>query len=154
MKYILATLAVAVASAFPAFDGFHCHCLMKTTFTGNCNDTYTALDNTIKTMVDPGNGTYAIVEETANKSIWSTRTTPVAKYVDDQLFETMSGNETNCDVVAKTRSRTLSYYDYNTNYCNLYNVFKLSKVAFTEPVIENCRWQPSLDTREATCNKY
>ena len=153
MKFILAAL-VGATSAFPANDAFHCHCQLKTTITGNCNDTYTALDKTIKTLVDPGKGVYAILEESPNQWIWSTRTTPKHSYVDDQLFETQSGTDTTCDVVSKTRSRTLSYYDYNTNYCNLYNVFRLSNLTFTEPVVENCRWQPSLDTRAAACDKY
>ena len=147
-------LAVASADAFPANDPWHSHCQMKTTFTGSCDEVFAGLDKTVKNIQDPGKGIYAVHEEVANKSIWSTRTTPAKHYVDDQLFEISSGNDTQCAIVAKTRSRTYSYYDYDTNYCNLWNIFRFSGMKFTEPVIEDCRWQPSIAFRESICNKY
>jgi hypothetical protein len=52
-----------------------------------------------------------------------TRTTPVKKYVDDIAFE-FSQTGADCLVKARSRSQTLSYYDYATNYCNMWNPLK------------------------------
>ena len=71
-------------------------------------------------------GQYAIWDVTEMQTMWLTRTTPVQKYVDDISFE-FNGDPDNfqapgCTVNGKSRSQTLSYYDYNTNYCNMWNL--------------------------------
>ena len=71
-------------------------------------------------------GDYELWDATEEESIWATRTTPVKNYVDDVLFE-FFGDPTDfrvpgCTVKAKSRSQSLSVYDYNTNYCNMWNV--------------------------------
>ena len=89
----------------------------------------------------PSGGLYAVHEEQLDSYIWSTRTTPVAKYVDDQIFEfTQVG--ANCSVQARSRSQTTSYYDYDTNYCNMWNVFN-SLASFENLTTTKCKWVPT-----------
>lgn len=145
------TLSVA---AFPAFDGLHAHCALQTTVAATCADTYAALDKTVKTpSFDPAGGIYAVHQETAGSNIWVTRTTPTKHYVDDIEFS-LAESSGNCTISARSRSETMSYYDYETNYCNMYNVFKSSGIAFSEPTTSECAWIPKATAREATCNKY
>ena len=98
----------------------------------------------------PSGGDYAIYEEDLTSYIWSTRTTPVAKYVDDQIFE-FTQNGANCDVLAKSRSQTASYYDYDTNYCNMWNVFT-ELASFENLKTTKCQWVPSDPV--TTCAQY
>lgn len=142
------------ADKFPAFDTFHAHCAMTTTLSASCSDVYAALNKTVQTPSwDPANGVYAVKQEVAGSSIWVTRTTPTKHYVDDIEFLLTAKGDT-CEVSAKSRSETLSYYDYNTNYCNMYNVFKSSGVAYTPVTTDKCAWVPDAADVEATCNKY
>ena len=123
MKFVaLASLASVASAGFPSFDSFHAHCQLTTTFSDSCSNVYAALDNTSKTFTDPAGGLYAVKQEVPNSSVWVTRTTPVKHYVDDILFS-VSGSGSSCTVVGKSRSQSMSYYDYDTNFCNIYNVF-------------------------------
>ena len=129
MKYFIAAALVSLSQAgkgdFPKFDSFHAHCQLSSEVTGTCAEVWTALDNTLKTMADPAQGTYKVKEDGSNDYVWATRTTPVKKYVDDIMFTVSpSTNNDTCTVTGKSRSQTLSYYDYETNFCNLYNVLR------------------------------
>ena len=142
------------AEKFPAFDTAHAHCAMATTLSASCSDVYSALSTTVaKPAWDPASGAYAVKQEVAGSMIWVTRTTPTKHYVDDIEF-TLTGTGASCEVSAKSRSETLSYYDYDTNYCNMYNVFKSSGVKFSPVTTDQCAWVPDAADVEATCNKY
>ena len=152
MKF--ATLAlVAGASAFPSFDSFHAHCALTFDVQGSCADAYTAMDNMVKTNADPASpkGTYSAKQETAGKYLWSQRKTANGKYIDDVDF-TFADSNGNCKVSARSRSETLSYYDYNVNFCNMYNVARGAKVQFSNVQHSNCAWVP--DDVTTTCNRY
>ena len=155
MKFASALIAVAAASPsnFPAFDSMHAHCSLTTTFQAGCAATFAALDKTVKTFTDPASGIYAVVEEGSNQYVWVTRTTPVKHYVDDIIFM-VGGDGSTCTVQSKSRSQTLSYYDYDTNFCNMYNVFRSSGVAFSAPKVGDCKWVPADADLTATCDKY
>ena len=139
---------------FPGFSSLHAHCAMQTTISLSCADAYAALNKTVTTPnFDPAKGTYAMHSKTQNQSLWVTRTTPVKHYVDDVEF-VLSGTGETCNVSAKSQSQSLSYYDYDTNYCNMYNVFRSSGVKFSPVTTSQCNWVPKPEDLEATCNKY
>merc|ERR1712127_439107 len=159
----LTLAAVALISAvsadpsnFPAFDSGHAHCAMDVTYTfTDCNVLWVQMDTEVRSWSSggPSGGLYAVYEEQeyyAPPYIWTTRTTPIHKYVDDQIFE-FYPNGTSCDVRAKSRSQPSSYYDYDTNYCNMWNVFN-SVGSFTNLSTSQCRWIPSDPV--ATCAEY
>ena len=152
MKFTAAALLGAVsAKSFPGFSSLHAHCELSLTINASCADTYAAFDGKLKSFTDPAGGDYAIVQESAGSSVWVTRTTPVKHYVDDIIFE-VSGTGATCNVVAKSQSQSLSYYDYDTNYCNMYNVFRNSGLTFGAITPSECKWVP--DDAATTCNKY
>jgi hypothetical protein len=103
---------------------------------------FNSLESTIKrfTPEPDAKGIYAILESEANDYIWTTRTTPVRKYVDDIIFE-HSQNGDSCVVSSKSRSRSLSIYDYETNYCNQYNVHR-GIGGFTNLSTSDCKYVP------------
>ena len=91
--------------------------------------------------------------------------------MDDILFDFVSSSDDftkgSCTVKAKSRSQTLSYYDYNTNYCNMWNVLaqvpaKYPQVAdqsvapadwLTQALVtEDCKWAP--EDPKKTCAVY
>ena len=150
----VATIASASASDFPRFDAMHANCAMAVTYQNwSCDTLQTMMDYEIRSWANggPSGGLYAIYEESeGDHYIWSTRTTPVAKYVDDQIFQfTQDGSD--CNVAAKSRSQTKSYYDYDTNYCNMWNVFT-ELGSFTNLSTSDCQWVPS--DAVATCAIY
>ena len=61
---------------------------------------------------DPGKGIYKFVDTLENTYFWLTRTTPLKKYVDDIAFELFPTAFGDCTVKSRSRSQSLSYYDY------------------------------------------
>merc|ERR1712151_92647 len=107
---------------------------MSTTLTGTtCSDAYTQTNTLISENIDTGSeykGQYSVYQEADDTDPWiySKRLTYNKKYTDDQLFEyTPTGdNGSDCQVVAKSRSESLSYLDNGVNFCNMWNL--LSRV--------------------------
>ena len=157
MKFaIAATLAAAVsakATDFPKFDSFHANCGMDVTFKGvSCGAIWTSIDATVRGWSNggPSSGLYAVFEESKSSYVWSTRTTPVAHYVDDQIFE-LTPTTAGCAVSSRSRSQSLSQYDYSTNYCNMWNVFE-AVGGYSNLSINHCQYHPSDPV--ATCAVY
>ena len=154
---IMAVGINASASDFPKLDLLHAHCEMQTQITGTCDEVWKTIDNTLKTMADPAQGTYRFKEDATNSYTWATRTTPVSKKVDDVIFTvapTRFEDADGCVVNAKSRSQALSIYDYETNFCNMYNVFRSDGRAFTEPTTSNCKFVPERDLWDVRCSQY
>ncbi len=148
----LATVAMSAKSDYPSFDALHANCGMQVSFTTDCDTTYKSIDSTARSFSPgPSTGLYAVKEETSGDYVWVTRTTPVQKYVDDIMFEVVSTTDGGCTVNAKSRSESLSYYDYDTNYCNMWNVFNTIG-GFSGLTTNNCSWVP--DVAATTCAKY
>ena len=155
---ILAAVAlVASVSAdirdFPSFDSFHANCALQATYGGQqCSDVYSSMKSVLVSWEqgDPGKGLYAIKEEKDNTYFWTTRTTPVHKYVDDIAFE-FTQTQDGCQVKSRSRSQSLSYYDYSTNYCNMWNPIK-SAGSFQNLQVSECKF-PAEDPT-TTCNIY
>ncbi len=88
--YLLPILAYASKDNFPEFDSTHAHCAMEVMYSSQtCVAVYAKIYAAIASFTpEPkANGTYTIIEEESYSYIWTTRTTPVKKYVDDILFE-------------------------------------------------------------------
>ncbi|CDW71084.1 UNKNOWN [Stylonychia lemnae] len=144
---LLASLVGQAFSAktdFPEFDIFHANCAMEVTYPSQtCQQAFTAVEKTIREFnPEPdANGIYALKESADTDYIWTTRTTPVKKYIDDIIFE-FKQQGANCIVSSKSRSQTFSIYDYETNYCNIYNVHRYIG-GFTNLKTSQCRYEPS-----------
>ena len=137
---------------FPAFDQFHAHCQLETNFSLVCSELMAVMYVNFENFTDPAKGTYKKVEESADY-FWFTRTTPVKHYVDDVEFTLSEVDSNTCKVTAKSRSQSLSYYDYNTNFCNMYNVIRETKgVDFSPVKASNCKFQPDTDKINEICN--
>eukprot|EP00744_Colponema_vietnamica_P004289 GILI01006434.1.p1 GENE.GILI01006434.1~~GILI01006434.1.p1 ORF type:complete len:197 (-),score=88.72 GILI01006434.1:154-672(-) len=158
----LATSAAAVAPAandvpsFPSFDAFHANCKLQATFKGQqCLDLYHSLEKGVISglVKDPSNGLYELLGKDEGKLVLrATRTTPVKKYVDDVILQLVQQGD-NCFVEGKSRSQSLSYYDYSTNFCNLYNPLRVLDIPFDKDVQE-CKFHPADEEIVATCDKY
>ena len=156
MKFTTLTALVASASAgFPGFDSFHAHCQFETTVDKSCAETYTTLQKVLtdfsENNKDPARGFYSKKEEDVNKTLWYTRLTSGKKYTDDmEYLFTDAGSS--CKITGKSRSQSLSYYDYQTNYCNIYNPLRVSGLTFSEPSTSQCKYPADPKQREAQCD--
>ena len=145
--------ANAAAKDFPKFDMFHANCEMFVNYPNTtCDSLYTSLDTELRSWAtgDPSKGLIAIQEESSPAYIWTTRTTPIKKYVDDQIFELTQVGST-CAVHARSRSQPTSVYDYDTNYCNLWNPLN-SLGGMQNLTIKNCTYFPTVPAD--TCAIY
>lgn len=154
---IVASLAILGVSAdiskFPTFDAFHANCAIEVTYPQQgCSTVYALMLNTLTNFQhgDAGKGVYAFVEQKSDTYFWMTRTTPVKKYVDDIAFE-LSQVGGDCVVKSRSKSQSLSYYDYSTNFCNMWNPLKTSG-SFTNMKVSQCPF-PAADPA-TTCNIY
>ena len=89
---LLSSVAFGSKEDFPSFDTFHCNCAMDVTYPNeSCTKLFEKLESTIKQFKpEPdAQGTYDIMESKKDDYLWTTRTTPVKKYVDDIMFETV-----------------------------------------------------------------
>lgn len=153
---ILAVLTTAVlgsASDFPAFDSSHAYCALQSTYLSqSCSDIYKNFDTLIRkfTPEPQSMGYYRVYEEQQGVYIWVTRETPTAHYIDDIIFQ-FSQNGSTCNLSAKSRSQSPSYFDYDTNYCNMWTV--MNGVGGYNGVIANpCPWIP--DDAHYICSVY
>ena len=154
---MICSVAVADKRDFPLFDPLHAHCATETDFPGEaCADVFKRFVTVVNTFRPEPNskGFYRTVESTVNDYLWVTRTTPVAKYVDDIIFifyEKIVDSAPYCEVSARSRSQTFSYFDYDTNYCNMWTVYQ-SVGGFEVVDTSKCTWIP--DNARKVCAIY
>eukprot|EP00347_Sterkiella_histriomuscorum_P015286 403357604 len=153
---LLFTLS-AYCQNFPSFDDKHAHCALTSTFKDtSCSQVYDKMTKLIG-LFNPepiSQGIYKIVDSKQDGYIWTTRTTPKAHYVDDIIFNFTQGTDaTSCIVSSKSRSQTLSLFDYDTNYCNMWTVLHgLGGLAGVIVDQQNCMWIP--DDAKYSCSIY
>lgn len=157
-------------ASFPAQDALHSGCMTTTVVQEDCASTYAQIDATIKGYGagGPANGIYKIVSEKDNQNIWVTRTTPTKHYVEDIEF-TLTPSKGNvsayntsgetCFISAQSRAESnyllSGFWDYDTNYCNMWNVMRGSGLDFHNfKTVGSCSGTPSDAERLATCNQY
>ena len=156
MKFALFTALVASASAFPSFSMLHAHSQLEAVIEGDCNTVFSKIHDTVSGFQaknnEPAGGLYAVKVSTPT-TIEVTRTTPVKHYVDDiQFLNTNQATNGGCRIVGKSQSQSLSYLDFGTNYCNMYNVIRETfGVKFGDVTVSNCKF-PASDL--ATCDTY
>mmetsp|Transcript_47304 Transcript_47304/g.78499 ORF Transcript_47304/g.78499 Transcript_47304/m.78499 type:complete len:175 (-) Transcript_47304:61-585(-) len=74
--------------------------------------------------------------------------TPTKHYVDDIMFEEWEQQGTTVKVVAHSKSQPTSIYDYDTNFCNIFNLFRdgaATKMNFDlkSIALDACTFHPS-----------
>jgi Protein of unknown function (DUF1499) len=154
---LLSAIALTTVSAgidkFPSFDFTHANCAMDATYAGQkCDAVFTSM-KALLTQYEggcPSKGLYKFIDQSQNTYFWVTRTTPVAKYVDDVAFE-FAQTAAGCVVKARSRSQSLSYYDYSTNYCNMWNPLQ-NAATFSNLKVHDCKF-PAEDPA-TVCLKY
>eukprot|EP00347_Sterkiella_histriomuscorum_P005487 403356427 len=144
--FLLSTLSVATFSLktdFPVFDSLHANCGMTVIYKNQeCGQVLGKLEEVIKSFnpEKQSQGLYKI-KESDSDYVWTTRETPTHHYIDDILFET-SQKDSDCVVTSKSRSQALSYYDYETNFCNMWAVHNTTN-GFSDLTTNNCTFVPS-----------
>ena len=128
---------------------------MNVTFDGvTCDSLYQLVNNQVRSWENGDRcsspGFYSVFEEREGDYVWSTRLTANKKYTDDQIFEFNKVGNT-CQVAAKSRSQSLSYYDYSVNYCNMWNIFN-EVGRFTIDSTPDCAYPA--DDPVKTCARY
>eukprot|EP00347_Sterkiella_histriomuscorum_P010391 403376478 len=139
----LVLAALTKKTDFPSFDMLHANCAMHVTYSNQeCSAVLEKLQSTIKdfTPEPKSKGLYKIKEQDADY-VWTTRTTPTKHYVDDIIFE-LTQNGADCQVDSKSRSQTLSIYDYETNYCNMWTVHDAAS-GFSNLTTDHCKYVPT-----------
>lgn len=71
---------------------------------------------------DPLDGKYHF-EQGKKDFIYGTHTSADQYYVDDIWFNAFH-HGSSCNITALSKRRTVSFYDFSANYCNLYNLYK------------------------------
>ena len=150
--------AIFGTQTFPKFDALHAHCGIQAVYeASSCLEVFNHMKDTMELWApEPkAKGSYKIWNATEEEYLWFTRTTPSAKFVDDIDFQ-FFGNPADfqakgCTVKARSRSQSLSYYDYDTNYCNMWNVFQNNKEQATYGA-SDCKWVPK--DAATQCAKY
>ena len=157
MKYLtLLALFASSTSAFPDFDSFHAHCQVMVDVEKDCATALKDLSEYVKSGRDEASpaGKYALFQEDSTM-VWATRLTANGKYTDDVQWQKLDdGSATKCTIVGKSRSQSLSYYDYNVNFCNIYN--PLRGTGFDGDItsstkVSNCNFPAS---SASTCDRY
>ena len=138
MKVIAAALVFVAAASkkdFPSSNFGHAHCSLAADFVDTpCDQLYDTFQSNLASWnvdtASPSGGVYNIKESADDDYIWTTRLTKNKKYTDDQLFEFQPSNG-GCSIVGRSRSQSMSYYDYSVNFCNLWNVYNGTGSKFT-----------------------
>ena len=111
---------------------------------------------------------YSMQEITTNE-LHLQHETPTKHYIDDIYF-TFKGKVYNkttgsfyCVIDGLSKSQAISYYDYDTNYCNMFNLFRdgnSSQLNFYLTIdIKSCKFHPEIDNIDwrpsyQQCDKY
>ncbi len=78
------------------------------------------------------------------------------RYVDDLTFW-LDTNGDRCEIVALSVSQPVSIYDYDTNFCNLWNLFFNAPFNFSVHYgneKDGCKFHPDQGKEKDTCAKY
>ena len=157
MKFAaLALIAGVSADKFPGFDSFHASCQFQTVSDKSCADTYAELSSVLSdfetNLTDPARGFYKKKQVAESSQLWYTRVTSGKKYTDDMEYVLSEAGNGGCAITGNSRSQSLSYYDYYTNYCNIYNPLRQSTLNFSEPKTTKCKYAPAINDRAAACD--
>ena len=151
---------------------FHAHCSIDVTVYGmNCMDVNISIINQVndRTGFD-SNCKYSdlakefcgySMHDITDSKIHLKHETPVKHYVDDIYF-TYKQMDNYCLVSGSSQSEPISYYDYDTNYCNMFNLFRngnATQLNYNVSIqTKKCKFHPDigqdLSPSIKQCNKY
>ena len=76
--------------------------------------------------------------------IWATKTSKKDTYdILTEYFGDSDFRAPGCTVKAKSRSQTLSYYDGNANFCNMWKLMKQVDGDKKDVQVSECAWKPA-----------
>ena len=158
MKFATLALFAGAASAaetdFPSFDALHAHCQVDLTVPEDCSTFEPKLWAEFKAGYKDPSGCSYTSKESGNDYNWLTRLTLNKKYTDDVVFHVDAAENGGCTVHMKSRSQTMSYYDYDVNYCNCVNPLRSLGVDVTKGKVSNCKFHPEASDLQKTCDRY
>eukprot|EP00347_Sterkiella_histriomuscorum_P000592 403375253 len=130
---------------FPESDLYHVGCKLITQFDLiSCTEVYDRMFTMIKAFgnEDPQKGHYQVRENVDQSYIWVNRTSEKHDMVDDTLFE-FKQTQQGCKVRGRSVAQSVSFYDFETNYCNIWNVMYFAEgPRFKIVEDEDCQWKP------------
>jgi hypothetical protein len=99
---------------------------------------------------DPRGGSYHVIKELQDHDIYGYWTLNAGHrtYVDDFKFETIPlghGQDEECIVHARSYSRnhTRGSYDWDSDFCVVFNALKASGLDYEHPVADDCEFMPA-----------
>ena len=129
-----------------------------------CADTFKNIESVVSKNDDPSKGTYKLKEtgvtDGSSTYVWGTRLGAGGKYTDDVFWGPGEDKDGSCLVHSKSRSQSLSFYDFETNFCNMYNAYRAPSFQYDyQPLAEVdfkfCMFQPKNETNlKEKCDKY
>jgi len=137
-------------------DLLHAHCeLYWTFFDAQCTDVLSILANQFKQCcmeptIDVNYTHYHLVSYNPSSLTVSGKLQFNDGYIDDQTI-TLTQNGTNCSGYGCSHSESLSYYDYDANYCDIHNLVRDIGYDFNETMGE-CRFHPDVGDEDSYCN--
>merc|ERR1719492_676889 len=132
IKFLTFLLPLAWAASPGPRDPLHASCSVKWTLSESCAtaqqkiiDQMNLWDNEDCGPTDDNkpHGQKCLYHHTGTEGYTTTgtHTTPIHRYVDDLTFK-FENQDNGCLIDANSISETLSYLDFGTNYCNLFNL--------------------------------
>jgi len=140
--YLLVGIFISLV-AFSQTQILHTHCYMNYVFKENCDDIFHYLTNQVKyfNVTEVRENNYTLISADAeNLILKAIHTTTLKLYIDDLKF--VFGQSLTCNIRGESESRTISIYDYCTNYCNLFNLFRKYPHHYTE-IVDGCKYIPA-----------
>ena len=147
---------------FPTNNMGHAHCQMtfesKTSLP--CSEAFSEVYGNVdawKPEPDAG-GIYQLKQcndDDAVTYIWSERLTGDQKYTDDVLLTFTEQADGHCHIEGFSRSQSMSYWDYYTNFCNVRNLLKTVPGEIDSRKVGKCSFAPSEGEQETEqCNLH
>jgi hypothetical protein len=135
----------------------HPHCELTALYDHDCHTAYTEFDKTISGMHPGGahpapDGKYYHIKEVHQdhdimgytEKNYGTAAKPEV-FTDALNFQFIAlgdGSDRKCAVHGFSESYNETYYDYDANFCNLFNTFNGTGLNFSEPVLNDCLYVP------------
>lgn len=165
-------IVLCLAGVFGVSNALHASCAMTITVSGESSSTMNASivaevkkrngynDSCVYYSSDSGEVCgYSLVS--AGSPLHIQHETPVKHYVDD-ITMSFKDSGSDCVIDAKSESEPSSYYDYDTNFCNIFNLFRSGTAEKLNYDISisygSCEFHPSTtngyDDAYSQCNTY
>ena len=143
----------------------HPHCELNALYDHDCHTTYASFDKHISGMHPGGeypspDGKYYHIKETHmdhdiegyTTKTFNKGTVNETTWIDALRFQFISigqGSDKKCAIHGFSESYNETYYDYDANFCNLYNTFNGTGLNFSDPVLSDCLYRPK-DLRQCS----